>query len=70
MSLAANERQTYDVPHCARRLGIHERTAYDLIQRTDQLAGVRVIRVGRRVLIPAADFDRVLAGESEPIHAD
>lgn len=70
MALAATERQTYDVPHCARLLGIHERAAYDLIQRTDRLAGVRVIRAGRRVLIPAAAFDRVLAGESEDRHGD
>ena len=52
--------ETTPVEDACRRLGISRATGYGEIQRTGQLAGIPVVRVGRRVLIPTAALDRVL----------
>lgn len=44
-------------------LGISPWLAYEEIKRTGQLAGIKPLRVGRRLLIPRAALERVLAGE-------
>lgn len=56
------ERRTYDVSEAAQALGISRRKAIEEIRRTGKLAGVGVICVGRRILIPKELFDRALSG--------
>ena len=56
------DRGTISVPEAGRRLGISRGHAYNLAA-ADQFP-VRVIRAGRRLLVPIADLDRVL-GETE-----
>lgn len=60
----ATERRTYDVPEAAQALGISPWKAGEEIRRTGKLAGVPVIRIGRRILIPKDALERVLSGES------
>ena len=57
-----NESHTYTVRQFARLLGISSGTAY-AAARTGRLAGVPVIFVGARMVIPRAAADRVLRGE-------
>lgn len=64
----ATERRTYDVTEAARLAGVSPWKAGEEIRSTGALAGVPVIRIGRRILIPRAAFDRVLNGE--PVHTD
>ena len=56
---------TLTIPQAAVLLGVSRNTAYEDARR-GELAGVPVIRVGRRLLIPRAPFERVLGiGEEE-----
>lgn len=55
--------RTISVEEAARMLGVSRWAAYQEIAQTDQLAGVRVIRIGRRILIPREALDRVLSGK-------
>lgn len=55
--------RTLTVEEAAQELGISRYLAYEQA-RTGQLAGVTVLRVGRRLLIPRAALERVLAGEA------
>ena len=41
-------------------LGISKNTAYEAVRRDGKLAGVSVIRVGRRLLVPRAPLLAVL----------
>lgn len=59
---ALSERRTIDVPDAAHQLGISTWVAYDEIRRTGCLAGIPVIRVSRRVLIPREPLERLLSG--------
>lgn len=58
-----NQRETVDIPDFARRLGISRGFAYAEAKRTGHLAGVPVIRVGSRMVLPLAQAERVLRGE-------
>jgi hypothetical protein len=51
---------TLTVPEAARLLGIGRNLAYDIAARDGEIAGVPVIRVGRRLLIPLARLLEVL----------
>jgi hypothetical protein len=51
---------TLTVPEAARLLGIGRNLAYDIASRDGEIAGVPVIRVGRRLLIPLARLLEVL----------
>src|ERR1051326_396982 len=61
--LGKGERKTYTVDEAAKLLGIGRNSAYAEI-KTGRLAGVSVIKVGSRLLLPKLALDRVLAGES------
>ena len=51
---------TLTVPEAAQLLGIGRNLAYEIAARDGEIAGVPVIRVGRRLLIPLARLLEVL----------
>ncbi len=51
---------TVTIPEAARLLGIGRNLAYEIANREGELAGVPVIRVGRRLLVPQARLLAVL----------
>ena len=51
---------TLTVPEAARLLGIGRNLAYEIAARDGEIAGVPVIRVGRRLIIPLARLLEVL----------
>ncbi len=55
------ERATATIGEVAVALGIARSTAYELA-KTDRLP-VPILRLGRRMVVPRAALDRVLAGE-------
>ncbi len=59
------DRATVTLGEAAALLGIGRSTAYELAQR-DALP-VPVIRLGRRMVVPRAALDRLLAAERDPI---
>ena len=60
---APQERRTYDVPTFARMLGVSRGFAYAEVASKGEIAGVRIIRVGSRILIPKRAADLALSGE-------
>ncbi len=56
-----NERLTVDAPVAFKLLGISKNTGYALIQRGE--FPLKVIRAGRRVLIPKFEIQQLLRGE-------
>jgi excisionase family DNA binding protein len=52
------ERRTYKIEEVGKLLGIGRNQAYDAAKRGD----FPVIRLGKRVLVPKAPFDRFLDG--------
>ena len=58
--------ETTSVEDACRRLGINRSTGYAEIQRTGCLASIPVVRVGKRLLIPTAGLDRILACDTRP----
>ena len=54
------ERSTYSVRQAAELLGVSADTAYTQIKAHDELAGVPVVRVSGRIVIPAARLDEAL----------
>ena len=52
------QKQTYTIPEAASVLGIGRSAAYEAA-RTGQLP---VIRIGKRILVPAVALERMLAG--------
>lgn len=62
MSVSTRSR-TLTIEEAAKELGISRYLAYEQA-RAGQIAGVPVLRVGRRLLIPRAALDRVLSGEA------
>ncbi|MBI4340459.1 MAG: helix-turn-helix domain-containing protein [Chloroflexi bacterium] len=58
-----DEKRTYTLEEAANLLGIGRSAAYTLAQHKGEIAGVRVLRVGGRWLLPKAPLDRVLNGE-------
>jgi excisionase family DNA binding protein len=68
MSDETLKRQTYSVEEAAKLLGIGRSVAY-IAARDGELGGVRVIRVGRRLLIPKPALDNMLAGNGNGVEA-
>ncbi len=56
------EAVTMSVPEAGRRLGIGRNAAYDAAARGE----IPMIRIGRRMLVPRAAFDRMLEKAGEP----
>ena len=56
---------TTTIPEAAEALGISRGLAYQLAARDGELAGVPVIRVGRRLLIPTAPLRAALGLDPE-----
>ncbi len=56
----SNDRLTLSVDECAKRLGIGRNSAYEAVARGE----IPVIRIGKRMLVPKAQLDRLLAGEN------
>ena len=54
-------RMTITVPEAARRLGIGRNSGYEAVRRGD----IPVIRVGKRLLVPLAAFEAMLATRSK-----
>ena len=50
---------TLTVTECAKRLGIGRNSAYEAISRGE----IPVIRVGKRLLVPKAALEKMLAGD-------
>lgn len=67
MQMATAERRTLNVPEWARWLGISPSQAYEEARLTGAIAGVRVIRVGHRVVVSRELAERVLAGADLPV---
>ncbi len=57
---------TLTVTEAAKLLGVGRNLAYEIVARDGELAGVPVIRVGRRLLIPQARFLAVLGLDNGP----
>jgi excisionase family DNA binding protein len=51
-----SERDVYSVPEVAARLGVDRNTAYQAIKEGQ----IPSIRVGHRILVPRAAFERLL----------
>ena len=53
------ERQTFDLyPDVARILGVGRSTVYNAVKSGE----IRVIRIGRRILVPKSEIKRLLEG--------
>jgi len=52
--------ETCNITDAARRLGVSRSAAYRAAQTGTLAEGVRVLRVGRRLVVPIADLDRAL----------
>ena len=55
-----DERATYTVSEAGRRLGIGRNSAYEAARRKE----IPTIKVGRRILVPRTQLDRLLHGQS------
>jgi len=58
-------RATVSVTEAALMVGVSRGVAYEQIRQTGEIAGVRVVRVGHRLLIPAAPLRSVLGLDEE-----
>ncbi len=56
---------TLTVDEVARLLKVSRGVAYEQVRQTGEIAGVRVLRVGHRLLIPAAPLRSVLGLDEE-----
>lgn len=54
---------TVTVPEAAALLGVCPDTLYAEIRRTDKVAGVRVMRIGRTIKISRELLERAIRGE-------
>ena len=67
----AERKRTLNVPEWACWLGISQSEAYEQARLTGAIAGVPVIRVGKRVVVSRELAERVLAGtdalSSDPV---
>ena len=61
---------TLTISQAAVLLGVGRNLAYEVAARDGELAGVPVIRVGRRLLIPHARLLAVLGLENEELLSD
>lgn len=57
---------TYTLPEAALRLGVGKNTAYVEVRDTGKLAGIPVIKVGRRVTVSRELLERRLRGDVLP----
>jgi excisionase family DNA binding protein len=55
-----SERKTYNIEEAGRLLGVGRNQAYDAA-KTGQIP---TIKIGKRLLVPKAALDRMLAGEA------
>jgi excisionase family DNA binding protein len=60
--VARYEPLTYSVPEAAALLGVNRNTAYEAAARGE----LPTIRIGKRVLVPRAAFEAMLAGARTP----
>lgn len=60
------EQRTYSVTEAARILGISRNSAYEGVRRGE----IPVIRVGGRILVPAAALNRLLGIENTAARVD
>jgi excisionase family DNA binding protein len=58
--MITGERKTYNVGEAGKLLGIGRNAAYEAAKRGE----IPTIKIGRRLLVPKAAFDRMLAGEA------
>lgn len=65
MSVTLQRPETTAVEDACKRLGINRSTGYAEIARTGHLAGIPVLRIGKRLLIPTAALDRTLRVQTE-----
>ncbi len=65
MNQVARVSATLTVPEAAQLLGIGRNLAYEIAARDGEIAGVPVIRVGRRLLIPLARLLEVLGLDND-----
>ncbi|WP_040666745.1 helix-turn-helix domain-containing protein [Nitrolancea hollandica] len=66
---AINDRQgsgVVTVPEAAKLLGGGRDWAYREVAATGRLAGIPVIRIGRKIMVPRQAIERLLAGETLP----
>jgi excisionase family DNA binding protein len=56
----APERRTLTIPEAAAILGVSRNTAYDAAATGE----IPVIKIGKRLLVPRAAFERMVAGEA------
>jgi excisionase family DNA binding protein len=54
------ETMTVTIEQAASLLGVSRSAAYDAAKSGELTAGVRVIRVGHRMLVPRIDIERLL----------
>ena len=66
LSKRAGQNATLTIPEAAKLLGISRNLAYEIASRDGELAGISVIRVGRRLLIPEARLLEVLGLHDGP----
>jgi len=55
-----SERLTYTIEQAGKKLGVSRNKAYEAAN----LKQIPVIRLGKRMLVPKAAFDRLLSGEA------
>jgi len=55
-----DDKLTLTVEECAKRLGIGRNSAYEAVARGE----IPVIRVGKRLLVPKAQLEKLLTGEN------
>lgn len=63
MTATANQSETLTVEEASYKIGVSRWLAYQEVARTGQLAGVPVLKIGRRLLIPRRALERVLEGQ-------
>lgn len=61
---------TYRIPEAAALLGVSKNHAYNEASATGSLAGVPVIRVGQRLVVPRAHLDAILGIGTEGHNSD
>jgi len=59
------EKRTYSIPEAAKVLGIGRTAAYEAA-RTGEIP---TIRIGKRILVPVAALERLLAGNELQAHS-
>jgi hypothetical protein len=55
-------RKTYSIEETAALLGVGRGAAYASARATGEIAGIKVIKVGRRYMLSRVAVDRLLAG--------